>query len=172
MSGENEQETFNLQLVHALKDKQMIAAFKAILTTSQQKLTAQVAALIKSLNAVKAQLQAKDDQIPSLNAENEELQITVDNLEQYTRRASVRFYHISESTPGSTDDYKFWHCVTLTWNSNLLSDATKQRCLARLGTERQMGSCHQASIDHPQICESVRQVLYDAKPPKATQPPS
>ena len=112
MSGDPAQEAFNLQLVHALKDKQVIAAFQDIFTMSQQKLTAQVAALTKSLDAVKVQLQAKDDQILSLTAENEKLQITVDNLEQYTRRASVRFYGIPESTPGSTDDKILTLCNT------------------------------------------------------------
>ena len=61
---------------------------------------------------IKVQLQAKDDQILSLTAENEKLQITVDNLEQYTRRASVRFYGIPESTPGSTDDKILTLCNT------------------------------------------------------------
>ena len=103
MSDAN-QEAFNLQLVHALKDKQVMEAFKAIFVQNQEPLVSQVGALTKTVESLKSQLQAKDEQIESLQLCNQKLDVRVDDLEQYTRRASVRFYGIPESTAGSTDD--------------------------------------------------------------------
>ena len=63
-----------------------------------------VADLQQAVSALQSTIRNKDDEILALRREVAEMQSRNDDLEQHSRRASVRVFGVQENTPGSTDD--------------------------------------------------------------------
>ena len=56
------------------------------------------------VSSLRAEIKKRDDQIVTLKAEITALKTKTDDMEQWTRRGSMRIQGIPESTPGSLDD--------------------------------------------------------------------
>ena len=106
MSGE----VFKLHFVEALKDEQCAKISADIISNANKKLSDDIKSLKQSVDNLKKQVDNKEAKIKSLELKNAELEVRIDDLEQYSRRASMRIYGLAEETPGSTDD-KVLHLV-------------------------------------------------------------
>ena len=60
--------------------------------------------LQQTMSTLKDTVTRKDAEILSLRQEIRDLKATADDLEQHSRRASIRLFGVPEDTPGSTDD--------------------------------------------------------------------
>ena len=115
-----EMEQFTQFFLAALEDTNVVERFRLILQpTIDEKLDPVTNALkdtVKDLQQTVGSLQTtikrKDDEIQALKREVSELHTRVDNLEQHSRRASVRVFGVPEDTPGSTDDKLLHLCNT------------------------------------------------------------
>ena len=67
--------------------------------------------IVEDLKATKAKVikleekvNAKESEINNLRTHNDKLEVRIDELEQYSRRSSIRVYGLPEESPGTTDD--------------------------------------------------------------------
>ena len=100
MSGDE----FKLNFIESLKDKECAAVLADVISQANLTLFNEIQSLKKTVTSLKEQIKAKDTKIQSLEKQNSDLEIRLDDLEQYSRRGSIRIYGIDEETPGSTDD--------------------------------------------------------------------
>ena len=101
---DEEQGTFTLRLLEALKDSHIGNELQRIFSASHQQLSDQVAQLNQSVTSLRNQLKLKDETIEKLQTDVDTLHTRCDQLEQYSRRDAVRIYGIPEEGTGSTDD--------------------------------------------------------------------
>ena len=60
--------------------------------------------LQQTVSTLKDTVNKKDAEILALRQEVRDLRATADDMEQHSRRASIRVFGVPEDTPGSTDD--------------------------------------------------------------------
>ena len=95
-------ENFSLNFLEALNDVNiakklrdvLFGGFKEMCQTMEQNI----------VSSLRAEIKKRDDQIVTLKAEITALKTKTDDMEQWTRRGSMRIQGIPESTPGSLDD--------------------------------------------------------------------
>ena len=100
MSGDE----FKLNFVDALKDKDCVQALADIIKKSNESLLDEIKSLKSSVTYLKDQIEVKDSIILSLRQDNANFVERLDDMEQYSRRASMRIYGLDENSPKSTDE--------------------------------------------------------------------
>ena len=101
-SCDNTMKNFSLNFLEALNDVNiakklcdvLFGGFKEMCQTMEQNI----------VSSLRAEIKKHDDQIVTLKAEITALKTKTDDMEQWTRRGSMRIQGIPESTPGSLDD--------------------------------------------------------------------
>ena len=103
-STEDSDDIFSLSFLNALSDEQIVKKLQSIFVVANKDLQDALRSTQQSVESLKVQLQAKDDIISSLRQDVSGLESRVEDLEQYSRRSSMRIYGIEEATPGTTDE--------------------------------------------------------------------
>ena len=82
--------------------------FKSVVEEAMAPTTRQLTQSVRDMEAVvstlKGQLKARDDKVASLEKEVARLNGTIDDLEQHSRRGSIRVFGIPEEGTGNTDE--------------------------------------------------------------------
>ena len=97
-------EDFNINLVSALRDPDVKTLLTDIFRTANKQTNEAIQDLQNTVVKLHADLKSRDDTIAHLKSENSLMQERIDDLEQYSRKSSIRVFGIPESTQGSTDD--------------------------------------------------------------------
>ena len=97
-------EEFNTNLVSALRDPDVETLLTDIFRTANKQTNEAIQDLQNTVVKLHADPKSCDDTIAHLKTENSLMQERIDDLEQYSRKASIRVFGIPESTQGSTDD--------------------------------------------------------------------
>ena len=95
-------------------------------------LKAMVADLQQTVNTLQSTIKKWDNEILNLSRDGNDLRAYNDDLEQHSRRASVRVFGVPENTPGSTDDTLLDLCNKVVASAGTRGD----RDLAAHGTGR------------------------------------
>ena len=95
---------FNTSLVSAIRDPDVKTLLTDIFRTANKQNNDAIQDLQNTVVKVHAYLKSRDDTIAHLKTENSLMQERIDDLKQYSHKASIRVFGIPESTQGSTDD--------------------------------------------------------------------
>ena len=87
------QEQFTAAFLKALKDQEVAKTMQTIICGELQ----------KELSELRETIKAKDDKILALEKRLIDTELKVDNLEQYSRRNSLRIHGLVENTTGHED---------------------------------------------------------------------
>ena len=104
-------EAFTKSFLAALEDVNVIERFRLILQPSitekldpaTRVLQETVKDLQQTVGSLQSSIKRKDEEIEGLRREVIDLKARADDLEQHSRRASIRVFGIPEDTPGTTD---------------------------------------------------------------------
>ena len=94
--------TFKLFLQHALNDSVVVAKFQDIFKSFFSNIADTIAA--KTIEALKTENQKKDVIIATQQREIHDLQDKIDDMEQWTRRGSMRIQGLREDGAGTLED--------------------------------------------------------------------
>ena len=105
-------EDFTKSLLLALENFDVGERFRLILQPSIQELLQPMTSVLEkavqdlqpTVSTLKNTVTKKDAEILALRQEVRDLRATADDMEQHSRRASIRVFGVPEDTPGSTDD--------------------------------------------------------------------
>ena len=100
MDGEH----FKIVMLESLGDDAIVRKLQAIFTPSFNRLTEAVDQLVKTNQLLRQQLQEKDATIAQLQQRCEALENKADDMEQWTRRGSMRIQGLPESGQGQVED--------------------------------------------------------------------
>ena len=127
-------EDVKLAFMEAISDPHIIKKLESVFKPIADTITKAINQQSKTLDALRSQLEAKDEVIKRLTKQNEDLEVRIDDLEQHGRRGSVRVFGVPEDMPGSTDDMILSICNTsLKLNTKLTIEDIK--VTHRLGKE-------------------------------------
>ena len=96
-------ENFKLYFVDALKDEQVAEILSKINRQSNSELHEAVVELQRTVVNLKNQISARDQEIEGLKHDNDNLRVQIDDLEQYSRRSSIRVFGVPEDANDDTD---------------------------------------------------------------------
>ena len=100
-------ENFTQNLLQALLDEEVVMTFEKIFEKVCKKIYSKTNEAIAELQTtvvnLHKRLDERDAEIASLKKQNGYMIDRIDELEQYSRRPSIRVYGIPEETPGTTD---------------------------------------------------------------------
>ena len=102
MPGQDRNE-FAMDLVHALSQSDVVDTLHTALKPLFKTMDDALVSCNNTIVSLKNSLTEKDKVISHLQSEVTHLQIRCDDLEQYSRRGSVRFFGVSESGRGDTE---------------------------------------------------------------------
>ena len=105
-------EDVKLALMEAISDRDIIKKLESVFKPIADTITKAINQQSKTLDALRSQLEAKDEVIKRLTKQNEDLEARIEDLEQHGRRGSVRVFGVPEDMPGSTDDKILSICNT------------------------------------------------------------
>ena len=74
-----------------------------VIKTTTDKIRQELTATRLTVDEMKKKLDGKNEEIKALKEHNIKLESRVEDLEQYSRRGSMRVFGLSEATSGSTD---------------------------------------------------------------------
>ena len=97
-------ETFKLHFLECLNDKSIASKFCAVLEPVIKGLRDNVESLTQINQRLNDQLAEKDRKINALETRCDKLETTIDNLEQYGRRGSMRIQGLPEDGTGTVED--------------------------------------------------------------------
>ena len=97
-------ENLNIHLLAALTDPQVIEQFGKLIDTRNRKTHEAVLELQNTVSHLLRKLDERDKQIHDLKLENENLREELDDLQQYSRKPSIRVFGIPEGDHDNTDD--------------------------------------------------------------------
>ena len=97
-------EEFSNNLVTALKDPDVQTILKNIFRAANKQTSDAIQELQNTVVKLHADLKSRDAIIAQLKDENSLMQERIDELEQYSRKPSIRVFGIPETTGGSTDE--------------------------------------------------------------------
>ena len=100
--AEMDDNTFKLFLQQALNDSVVVTKFQDIFKSFFSNIADTIAA--KTIAALKTEIQQKDTIIATQQREIHYLQDKVDDMEQWTRRGSMRIQGLREDGPGTLED--------------------------------------------------------------------
>ena len=103
MVGMMDPTSFILCFQEALQDKRVVSLFQSALVPLFQQQIARIDALEKSNKKLNATLDKKDTEIASLKSRCTVLEDSLDDLEQWGRRGSMRIQGLPESNPEDVD---------------------------------------------------------------------
>ena len=95
-------ENFALNFLEALNDDSIAKKLREVLFGGFKEMCESMGQNIVS--SLRAEIRQRDEQIDNLKSEIKFLKNKTDDMEQWTRRGSMRIQGIPESTPGSLDD--------------------------------------------------------------------
>ena len=96
-------EDFNIHLIAALQDPSVIDSFQKLFDKSNKKTRDAITELQNIVVRLINKLSETDKEISDLKHENQELREELDELQQYSRKPSIRVYGIPESEDEDTD---------------------------------------------------------------------
>ena len=96
-------EDFKTNLVAAYQEPAIEESLLRIFMKATKKTDEAIAEMQRTLVTLHRDLKARDEKIAHLTQENIFLKDRMDDLEQYSRKSSIRVYGVSEHTTGSTD---------------------------------------------------------------------
>ena len=102
-SLKSDMEDFKTNLVAAYQDPAVEESLLRIFMKATRKTDDAIAEMQRTLVTLHKDLKARDEKIAHLTEENKVLKEQIDDLEQYSRKPSIRVYGVSEQTAGSTD---------------------------------------------------------------------
>ena len=102
--GKADEEAFKLTLIEALKDKAVSQALSAAILTHMDAIADMVSLRIDArLKSLTETIKERDNRITALESTVHDLQVKLDDQEQYSRRESLRVDGIAERENESTD---------------------------------------------------------------------
>ena len=105
-------DTFKIHLLESLGDEAIANKLHSIFAPSLDKLTKAINDLVQTNQHLKQQLIQKDATIAQLQTRCEDLEGKLDDMEQWTRRGSMRIQGLSEEGSGQVEDKILALCNT------------------------------------------------------------
>ena len=96
-------EDFKINLVAAYQEPAIEESLLRMFMKATKKTDEAIAEMQRTLVTLHRDLKARDEKIAHLTQENIFLKDRIDDLEQYSRKSSIRVYGVSKHTTGSTD---------------------------------------------------------------------
>ena len=144
-----------LYIIEAMKDKSVTKAIREETKTDLSVLKEELRSIVRNelkaeLDSMKALIQAKDDQISSLQKRIKQLETNQDGAEQYSRRNSVHITGLQEE-PSENVENKVINFLNESLNTRIrpiLVKFTSYRCKVTMGARSQLkgNSFHDRSV--------------------------